>query len=69
VAAARIQGVCSGDSSLKERDDDVSGRRTSDGGSQRRARDVGSSEARTLASHLPRRRQPSLGASDDDGLP
>jgi hypothetical protein len=59
VAATRIQGVCSGGSSLKERDGDVSGRRTSGGGSQRHANDVGSSEARapewrTLPSHLSR---------------
>jgi hypothetical protein len=41
--------------------------------SHRRGRDVGYSEARapewrTLASHLPRPRWPSLGESDDDRL-
>jgi hypothetical protein len=58
---------------LKERGDRF-GRRARGSGSQRRVRDVGSLEARTpdwrpLASHLRRRRWPSLGTFDDDGLP
>jgi hypothetical protein len=49
-------------------------RSTRGGGSHRHAYDVGSSEAcapewRPMASPFPRRRRPSLGVSDDDGLP